>query len=246
MSEEEPTQERLSRLDPDRARERAPVPGQEARSASERRPAGTGSTFDPRRYQRLIGLLAIVLVVVFSIVRLTSHGGGGTAGVPAGHRVPSFAAPLATSNLVGDADLQPPCTAARHDPRALNICLLVARGPLVLGFFVTGAGPCERAIGAMSALAPRFARSGVQFAAVAVHAGRRPAAAAVRRHGWRIPVAYDRDGALGERYGVVVCPLIELVRRGGVVAQRLIGKRWERPAPLAARIRTQLLGAAAP
>ena len=36
----------------------------------------------------------------------------------------------------------------------------------------------------------------------------------MRSHHWTIPVAYDRDGALGALYGVAICPLVELARRG--------------------------------
>jgi hypothetical protein len=53
-------------------------------------------------------------------------------------------------------------------------------------------------------------------------------------------VAYDRDGAVGQSYGVQACPLLELVRRRGVVAQRLIGKRWSTPSALAAQVRRLL------
>jgi peroxiredoxin len=237
----DPTPEdRVARLDPDRAAADAATRARRTRPPAGRpgRPPSVG--LDPRRLGRLIGVLMFAIVIGYSAYRLTSHGSG-TVGVPTGRAVRTFAAPLATSNLVGDANLRPPCTAAHHDPRALNTCLLLARGPLVLGFFVTDAGPCERAIDAMQAISPAYARFGVQFAAVAVHADRRSAAAAVRRHHWTIPVAYDRDGAVGESYGVAACPLIELVRRGGVVAQRLIGNHWASTRALAARVR-QLVG----
>ena len=183
----------------------------------------------------MAGLFGLALVVGFSIFGLTSHGPG-TAGVPAGKAIASFAAPLATSNLVGDANLHPPCMEAGHDPRALNTCLLVHRGPLVLDFFVTGSGECVRTVNAMQAIAGRFRGAGVQFAAVAVRSGPGAVRALVRKHAWTIPVAYDRDGAVGESDGVVVCPLIELVRQGGVVAQRLIGGHWDEPGKLAAAV----------
>ena len=61
---------------------------------------------------------------------------------------------------------------------------------------------------------------------MAVRTGPGRGARLCRKHRWTIPVAYDRDGGVGETDGVVVCPLLELVRRGGVVAQRLIGKHW--------------------
>ena len=34
-------------------------------------------------------------------------------------------------------------------------------------------------------------------------------------------MAYDRDGAVGDLYGVAICPLVELAARGGIVKDRL-------------------------
>lgn len=196
---------------------------------------------DPRPYRIMIGALAVVLLVAFSVYRLSSHTPG-TIGVPAGIRLRWFAAPLAGSSLVGDANVDPPCTSGRHDPRALNVCLDAARGPLVLGFFVTGSASCIRAVDALQALAVRFHATPVQFAAVAVRTGPSAAAEVLRSHHWTIPVAYDRDGAVGALYGVAVCPLVELARRGGIVASRLIGDRWANAEALAARVDRLLAG----
>lgn len=228
MSEEHPSPRH--RLDPDRAA---------AAAQRRRRQAPPPPVVDTRRYQRLIGLFGLALVVVVSIAFLTSRGPG-TAGIPAGDRLHFFAAPLATSTLEGDANLRPPCTEAHHDPRALNICLLVRHSPLVLGFFVVGSAACERLVDALQALRRRFAPSAVQFAAVAVRTGHRQARAAVRRHGWTIPVAYDADGAIGQVYGVEVCPIVELARPGGLVERRLIGEHWTDPSVLAPQVATLL------
>lgn len=193
----------------------------------------------------MVGLLAVVLVIVFGLYSLTSNKSG-TAGVPAGQPLHFFAAPLAASTLNGDADLNPPCTPARHDRRALNVCLLVKRAPLVLAFFVTDSSACERELDTMQALAGAPSLRGVQFAAVAVNASHTAVAKAVRTHGWTIPVAYDADGALGAVYGVTVCPLLELAERGGTVADRLIGEHWLKEAALGARVRALLPAGASP
>jgi peroxiredoxin len=227
-----PPEDRLQRLDPDLAATTA----RGARDGPAGRPAAPPrSGFTPHRLQWLAGALALIVVVAFSAYELTSRGTG-TAGIPAGKAVRMFAAPLANSNLVGDANLAPPCSTAHHDPRALNVCLLLQRGPLVLGFFVTDSSGCERAVDAMQSVSAAWTARGVQFAAIAVRADRGATAAAARKHGWTIPVAYDRDGAVGASYGVEVCPLVELIRRGGVVATRLIGDRWTKPAALSAQI----------
>lgn len=164
-------------------------------------------------------------MVAISIYQFAQHGVG-TTGVPAGQRLHYFAAPLAASNLSGDANLRPPCTLARHDPRALNLCLLAGRKPVVLAFLVTGAPACARQVDALQSLSLRFPSSAVGFAAVAVDTGHAATAALVRSHHWTIPVAYDPDGSVGSLYGVVICPMIELAYRGGIVRDRLVGDRW--------------------
>jgi peroxiredoxin len=108
---------------------------------------------------------------------------------------------------------------------------------------VLGGGPCERQVDALQALSKRFAGSSVQFLAVALSASHAATATAVRAHHWTIPVAYDEDGRVGEQYGVVACPMVELARRGGVVADRLIGNRWDSAAALEPRVRALAAGA---
>jgi hypothetical protein len=64
----------------------------------------------------------------------------------------------------------------------------------------------------------------------------------VRSHHWTIPVAYDRDGAVGGLYDVEICPLLELTHPGGTVGERLIGNRWLDQRALAARVHALLTG----
>jgi hypothetical protein len=208
---------------------------------SEREPSTTTpAPISTRRYGWAVGILALALVIGFVLYTLSSHKSG-TEGVPAGGALHFFAAPLAASTLNGDANLNPPCTLARHDRRALNVCLLVKRRPLVLGFFVTNSAQCEREVDTLQSLSARRGLRRVQFAAVAVNGSHAATAKAVRRHGWTIPVAYDADGAVGGLYGISACPLLELVDRGGKVAQRLIGEHWLNRRALAARVRATLL-----
>lgn len=202
-------------------------------------PTTTPAPVSTRRYGWAVGILAVALVIGFVLYTLTSHKPG-SEGVPAGGALHPFAAPLAASTLQGDANLNPPCTLARHDPRALNVCLVVKRAPLVLAFFVTNSSKCEQEVGTLQTLAGRRAFRGVQFAAVAVNGSHAATAAAVRRRGWTLPVAYDADGAVGGLYGVSACPLIELAHQGGTVAQRLIGEHWIAPGALGARVRALL------
>jgi peroxiredoxin len=191
---------------------------------------------DTRRYRWMIGIFGLAVVVVISVWQFASHGAA-TTGVPAGQKLHPFAAPLAASTLNGAANVNPPCTEARHDPRALNVCLISRRTPLVLAFFVTGSPSCRQQVDTLQAVSRQFPGGQVQFAAVAVGASHSKAAAEVREHRWTIPVAYDSDGRVGSLYGVEICPLIELANRGGVVADRLIGNHWLARDALAERVR---------
>lgn len=223
------------------AREAGPNRDDAARALAPPHPdaARTPAPIETRRYGWIVGGIAAVLVIAFTIYTLTSHDSG-TAGVPAGHQLHWFAAPLALSTLNGDANVNPPCTLARHDPRALNVCLLAKRAPLVLAFFVTDSRACERQVDRLQALSGETALRQVQFAAVAVHTSHQSAARVARAHRWTIPVAYDADGAVGAQYGVTACPLLEVSRRGGIVAGRLVGEHWLNQSELAARVRTLL------
>jgi hypothetical protein len=93
-----------------------------------------------------------------------------------------------------------------------------------------------RQVDALQQLSRRFARSGVQFAAVAVNANRASTRTAIRAHHWMIPVAYDDGGGVGGLYGVAVCPMAELAARGGIVRDRLIGDRWTSAQALGPRV----------
>jgi AhpC/TSA family protein len=221
------------RLDPDRAAAAA------APRQSERPPPPAPPEIDVRRYRWAIGLLGLALVIAFSIYQVSSHGLA-SPGIPAGHRLHYFAVPLAASNLNGDANLNPPCASAQHDPRALNVCLLAQRGAVVLAFFSPGSAGCVQQVDALQAVSGRFRGGRVQFAAVAVRSSHNQTRALVRAHRWTIRVAYDRDGAVGGLYDVEICPLLELARPGGIVARRLIGTQWVRPAALAAQVQALL------
>jgi peroxiredoxin len=262
-----PGSDELSRLDPDAAG--APADGELSRldpdalgpaGGDSTRPSGGDSTrpsggdpsapaaasapapvIDTRRYQRMIGLIGLALVAALSVYLFVNHGSS-TTGVTAGHRLRWFAAPLATTDLQGAANLHPPCTLSHHDPRALNLCIDARRGPIVLSLFVLGGGPCQRQVDALQTLSHRF--SSVQFEAVALNASHAATAKAVRANHWTIPVAYDEDGRVGEQYGVVACPMVELARRGGVVADRLIGNQWDSADALEPRVRALLSGVA--
>jgi peroxiredoxin len=220
----------------------AGTPDAEPNAGAARSKSGSGfpadwapQVVDTRRYRWMLGVFALFLVVVISIYQFATNGVG-TTGVPAGKRLPVFSAPLANTDLNGVPNPNPPCTLAGHDPRILNLCLLVRRGPVVLSLFAAGSSQCQRQVDALQQLARRYPPSTVQFAAVAVNGTHAATAALIRSHHWTIPVAYDSDGTVGRLYDVVACPMAELADRGGIVKDRLIGDRWRTGAALAPRV----------
>lgn len=196
------------------------------------------AVIDTRRYRWTIGIFGLVLVIAFSIYEWGKHGAV-SPGVPSGQQLHHFVAPLATIGPDKPANPRPRCDPAHPNPLALNVC---GRAPIVLAFFATGSGPCQRQVDTLQAISHEFAPRGIEFAAVAINASQRETARLVRAHRWTIPVAFDSEGAIGALYGVEICPIVEVARANGVVAQRLIGEHWISQAALAGRVRA-LLGA---
>jgi peroxiredoxin len=216
------------RLDPDLAA---------AAAGAHEAPRLPPPVIDTRRYRWMIGIFGLILIIAFSIYEFNKHGVV-SPGVPAGKHLHYFVAPLATIGPDKPANPRPRCDPAHPNPVALNVC---GRTPLVLAFFATGSGSCKRQVDTLQTVSRQFPGRGIEFAAVAVSGGRAQTRKLVRQRGWTIPVAFDSAGAVGALYGVSICPMLEIARRGGVVAQRLIGEHWLRPNALSARVRALLL-----
>lgn len=178
----------------------------------------------------IVAVVALIAIAYITVNTLRTDGPGSTGPAP-GSTLPPFAAPLADSSLEGDANVAtaadqgeagavPAC--AVDDPRALNICTLARRSPVVLAFLTVGARACERELDALERLRARLPQ--VAFAAVGVRAERDALRRLVRERGWGFPVAQDRDGAVANRYGVAVCPTVVLAYRGGEVMETVLGE----------------------
>jgi len=187
----------------------------------------------------LIALAAGLAILAYITYNTLSTPATSSNGLERGAHLPPFAAPLVTSDLVGDANIaryahqgeagaRPACSVT--DPRALNSCTLASRGPVVLAFFTDSSGRCTDALDAMQQVSTRY--PGVGFAAVAIRGDRTDARAAVHQHGWRFPVAEDRDGAVANLYGVAICPTVVLAYRGGIVLRTALGSDETTPAAL--------------
>ena len=165
------------------------------------------------RYGWIVGVVALLAIAYITIntIRTGSHKPGLEANKP----LPPFAVPLATSNLVGDANVNPRRACSVRGSRILNICQLGERSPVVLTLIAGRAGGnCRRQLDLVEKVRSRF--PGVAFAAVSIRGDRVDLRHVVQKHRWGFPVGYDRDGAVANLYGVVVCPTLTFAYPGPI------------------------------
>jgi hypothetical protein len=190
------------------------------------------------RYAAVVGLL-FAAVVVIAVVN-GSGGSGGTLGLdrqPANWPLPEFAVPLAAGGLEGDANVaqdncatsQLPCPAdARRAPAcrvrvpgSIRICDLFDR-PSVISFWFTKGDGCVNQQDVVSDVYERY-RGRVGFLSLDVRDDRGTVRDLVRERGWKMPVGFDRDGAVAGLYRVGGCPTFAYVYPGGTLQGASIG-----------------------
>lgn len=179
---------------------------------------------------RLGTFLIVVLAMALAYTLFRAIAGDGPVGSQrlVGRAAPEFAAPLAGSGLNGDSNVLSRSGAkASGETAACDVKLEGAfvscrdlAGRAVIVFWNPDDEICVRQVDALD----RYVRStgrDVDSVAVAL----RPEAGAVERQveqrGWELPVAIDRDGAVGVLYGVGACPTSYFVERGKVIDVRI-------------------------
>lgn len=191
------------------------------------------------RYSIAAGLLFAAIIVV-ALINGVGGDGEGTLGLdeqPRHWPLPEFAVPVATSDLEGDANIaqddcetsQLPCppeaqrvSACRvGGSDAIRVCDLFRR-PAVISFWF-GSGGCATQQDAVDRAYARY-RGRVSFLSLNVRDDRDTVRDLVRRRGWRMPVGYDRDGAVAALYRVGGCPTFAYVFPGGTLLSASIGE----------------------
>jgi hypothetical protein len=190
------------------------------------------------RYAIVVGLF---FAAVVAIAVLNGSGGGGwTLGLdrqPSHWPLPEFAIPLAAGGLEGDANVsqdncrtsQLPCPPdARRTPAcgvreagAIRVCDLFDR-PSVISFWFTKGDGCVDQQDSVSDVYERY-RGRVGFLSVDVRDDRGSVRDLVRERDWRMPVGFDRDGAVAGTYRVGGCPTFAYVYPGGTLQSASIG-----------------------
>jgi thiol-disulfide isomerase/thioredoxin len=192
------------------------------------------------RYSIVAGLLlaAVIVVALFSDL---GGDGEGTLGIderPQRWPLPEFAVPVAVGDLEGDANVaQDDCASSRvpcpEDARrtpacqvegrdAIRVCDLFDR-PSLIGFWFSKGGDCVDQQDVVDRVYARY-RGRVRFLSLNVRDDRDAVRDLVQQHGWRMPVGYDRDGAVASLYRVGGCPTFAYVYPGGTLQSASIGE----------------------
>ena len=206
---------------------RRPERGPIERELDGAHPAGVTEGPHYGRYVGVLGVLALVLITINTIVTKPN----GATGIPVGRLVAPFAVPLVDSALKGEADVAthandglagrvPACSL--RSAEILNICQLYEQGPVVFALFV-GGGSCPDILGDLQSLVREFPQ--VRFAAVSIRGDRTGLRRLVRSRGLTFPVGIDKDGALAVLYKVASCPQVSFVDRGGLVQSPALLRR---------------------
>jgi hypothetical protein len=193
-----------------------------------------------RRYSILVGIafLALIGVATLNTIRTESGGTLGTGEDERGMALPEFAVPDArTGPLDQDANIfqddcsisENPCppdarrTPACRIPRegAIRVCDLFDR-PLVISFWFTRGADCLPTQDIVDRVASRY-RGRVNFLSIDIRDDPGDVRQIVDERGWRIPVGYDRDGAVSDLYLVGGCPTVAFAYPGGILAFAKVG-----------------------
>jgi hypothetical protein len=177
------------------------------------------------KYAWAVGILALMGLGVLLFAETLPNQGKGLRGPEPGQRLPAFAAPAATGNTEGDANVcqKEPCNknagpVPACDVRGSGIVKVcpTERGPRVMTFVVTRGTDCEPQVDRVERIRSEF--PGVRFVTVLSGDSKDEARNLARARGWRQPVAVDEDGSLVNMYGVGVCPITVFARDGRVRA----------------------------
>jgi hypothetical protein len=200
----------------------------------------------------IVGLIFAAIIVIATINTLgnRSQGALGLDEVAPRWPLPEFAVPDAAGQLEGDANVAQddcatadvPCTSPRrpacriHATGAIRVCDLFDR-PLVLSFWFAHGGKCVSQQDVVDRVYARY-RGRVNFLSLDVRDDRDTVRELIRERGWRMPVGYDRDGAVDSLYGIAGCPTFAYAFPGGTLEDASIGELSA--AQLEARVRALL------
>lgn len=191
------------------------------------------------RYSLIAGLF-FAAIIVLALVNTVGKNEEtlGLDDVAARWPLPEFAVPDAGGRLEGDANLAQDDCETSHTPcppeaRRIPACGIHAVGairvcdffdrPLVLSFWFTRGGNCVAQQDVVESAYARY-RGRVNFLSLDVRDDRDTVRELIRDRGWRMPVGYDRDGAVAALYRIGGCPTFAYAYPGGTLQDASIGE----------------------
>lgn len=176
------------------------------------------------RYSLLVGLIfaAIALVALYNTITNRDAGTLGFGDEVPGTKLARFAVPDATSDLEGDANIDPNAACEVDVPGAIRLCDFAGR-PLVISFWFTRGGDCTPQQDVFSQVHESY-KGRVGFLSINVRDDRDLVEELVESRGWTMPVGHDRDGALSNLYRVGGCPTFIFARPGLRLHEAVIGE----------------------
>lgn len=179
----------------------------------------------PFNYMALVGVIFLIVIgiALFNMLRTTDSGTVGIGDVGIGEEAAPFAVPIASSELDGDANVDPDEACSVEGSDVLRVCDYFDR-PLVMSFWFTkGAESCIDQQDVFDEVAARFERR-AGFVSINVRDDRERVRELIDERGWEVPVGYDRDGAVSNMYRIGGCPTFLFYREGGVLERAEIGE----------------------
>jgi hypothetical protein len=175
------------------------------------------------KYAWVVGIVMLMGLGVLLFAETIPNQGKGLRGPEPGQRLPAFAAPEASGDKSGDANVcqRKPCNENAGkipacDVRGSGIVRVCPseRGALVMTFVVTRGTDCEPQVDRVERITGEF--PDVRFVTVLSGDTKDEAGNLAQARRWSEPVAVDEDGSLVNLYGVGVCPITVFARDGRV------------------------------
>ena len=171
----------------------------------------------------IVGVVVVIAIAYITLNTIRTEAPG-SRGLDPGDPLPPFAAPLALSGLDGDANLatkpgegqqgdRPACEVRGAD--VLNSCQLAEKGPVAIAFVAARSEACDRQVDILQRVRSDY--PDISFAVVGIRGDRDELRRTIRRRGWKLPVAWDRDGGVANAYAVAICPTVTFAYAGGRV-----------------------------
>jgi thiol-disulfide isomerase/thioredoxin len=189
-----------------------------------------------RPYSIAIGVIFLG-VLLFAGINAVRNSGEAVLGPEKGRRIPLFAAPTATGNEDGDANVDQgkvvdgkrqgsACDIAGSRRDVLRICDFFDRPLVMVGWFTRGCESCRRQLDTVERVRQRV--PGVHFVGLDIRDSKANARKEVLEHGWRFPMAFDRDGAVSQLYGIGGGPTIIFAYPDGITTEVYLGELDDR------------------